>query len=36
MKNFIKVIILLIGISSYSQTTVKGVVTDEKNNPLPQ
>ena len=36
MKNFIKVIILLIGITSYSQTTVKGVVTDEKNNPLPQ
>lgn len=36
MKNFIKVIILLIGISSYSQTAVKGVVTDEKNNPLPQ
>jgi iron complex outermembrane recepter protein len=36
MKNFIKVIVFLIGINSYSQNTVKGVVTDEKNTPIAQ
>ncbi|WPR72082.1 TonB-dependent receptor [Flavobacterium sp. NG2] len=35
MKNYIKVFLLLIGTYSYSQTTVKGTVTDEKNNPIP-
>ncbi|WP_366185499.1 TonB-dependent receptor [Flavobacterium ovatum] len=36
MKNYIKVFLLLIGTVSYSQTTVKGTVLDEKNNPIPQ
>ncbi len=36
MKKYLKVFLLLIGTCSYSQSTIKGTVTDEKNNPLPQ
>ncbi|SDW13951.1 TonB-dependent receptor [Flavobacterium degerlachei] len=35
MKKYIKVFLLLIGTYSYSQSTVKGTVTDEQNNPIP-
>ena len=35
MKSYIKVFLLLIGTYSYSQTTVKGTVTDQQNNPVP-
>lgn len=36
MKKYLKVFLLLIGTFSYSQSTIKGTVTDDKNNPLPQ
>ncbi|MBC5840395.1 TonB-dependent receptor [Flavobacterium sp. F-380] len=36
MKKYLKIFLLLIGTCSYSQSTIKGTVTDEKNNPLPQ
>ncbi|MFC6268143.1 TonB-dependent receptor [Frigoriflavimonas asaccharolytica] len=36
MKNFIRLLLLVISTFAYSQTTVKGTVTDEKNNPVPQ
>jgi outer membrane receptor protein involved in Fe transport len=35
MKKYLKVFLLLIGTISYSQTTVKGIVKDEQNNPVP-
>lgn len=35
MKNLIKLFLLLISSFAYSQVTVKGTVTDEKNNPVP-
>lgn len=36
MKKYLKVFLLLIGSYSYSQSTIKGTVSDENNNPLPQ
>lgn len=35
MKKYLKVFLLLIGTYSYSQSTVKGTVTDGQNNPIP-
>lgn len=35
MKNYLKVFLLLIGTVSYSQSTLKGTVMDENNNPVP-
>ncbi|MBE0390586.1 TonB-dependent receptor [Flavobacterium sp. PL002] len=35
MKKYLKIFLLIIGTVSYSQTTVKGTVKDEKNNPIP-
>jgi iron complex outermembrane receptor protein len=35
MKKFIQLFLLLIGFCTYSQTTVKGTIYDEQNNPIP-